>query len=68
MKKLRKPRVDSIVVDGIPSLYYQEGVDFYYYLVRLYDKKGREIPSSVNCAYSSAYYSHEQILKMAKAL
>ncbi len=62
MKKARKSRVDSIELNV-----YRIGVGLYY-TVTPYDKKSRQIPSSVNCAYNEQYYSAEMLLKVAKAL
>ena len=45
-----------------------EGNREVYYGVVAYDKKGREIPSSVNCCFNSDYYSTDQILPLAQAL
>ena len=39
-----------------------------YYGVIAYDKKQREIPSSVNCCFNGDYYRTEQIVTLAKAL
>jgi len=50
---------------GIPT---DEGTQALYYAVTPYDKKGREIPSSVNCVYNSEYYAYEDILSTAQAL
>jgi hypothetical protein len=44
------------------------GVNHMYYLVTPYDKKGREIPTSVNCAYNAEYYTPDQAMLMAGAL
>jgi hypothetical protein len=68
MKKARKSRVSSASVSllyGIPT---EEGTQAVYYVVTPYDKKGREIPSSVNCAYNSEYYAYDDILPIAQAL
>jgi hypothetical protein len=45
-----------------------EGIRTVYYTVVPYDKKGREIPSSVNCCYNSDYFEHEDILMITQAL
>lgn len=39
-----------------------------YYGVVAYDKKQREIPSSVNCCFNGDYYPTEQIVTLTKAL
>lgn len=68
MKKARKSRVFSASVSllyGVPT---EDGTQAVYYVVTPYDKKGREIPSSVNCAYNSDYYAYESILPTAQAL
>ncbi len=62
MKKSRKSRVSFASYD----IY--SGVAGVYFLLIPYDKRGKEIPSSVNCAYNSEYYDENQILRMAKAL
>jgi hypothetical protein len=58
----KKSRVDSASV--IPFF----GARDVYYLVTPYDKKGREILSSVNCAFNSDYYTPEGALALSKAL
>jgi hypothetical protein len=50
------------------SLNSYSGVQHVFYMVTPYDKKGREIPSSVNCAYNSEYYTPQQAMLMAGAL
>jgi hypothetical protein len=62
MKKVRKPRAVYATVQEI------RGYCNSYYLVTPYDKRGKEIPSSVNCAYNSHYYSYNSALRMAEAL
>jgi hypothetical protein len=62
MKKTRKSRVTSATIETMVGL---TGV---YYLVTPYDKKGREIPSSVHCAYNSEYFSPQQTFTMSRAL
>jgi len=62
MKKARKSRVVSASIQTMVGL---SGV---YYLVTPYDKKGREILSSVQCAYNSEYFSPQQTLTISRAL
>ncbi len=62
MNKTRKSRVTSATIETMVGL---TGV---YYLVTPYDKKGREIPSSVHCAYNSEYFSPQQTFTMSRAL
>lgn len=62
MKKFRKSRA------VYASVYIYQGHLNSFYLVTPYDKKGREIPSSVNCAYNSEYYSENQAMRMAGSL
>jgi hypothetical protein len=62
MKKTRKSRVASA---SIETMFGSAGV---YYLVTPYDKKGREIPSSVLCAYNSEYFSPQQVFVISQAL
>jgi hypothetical protein len=68
MKKARKSRVASAFVTLLHGVVTEDGTQAIYYMVTPYDKKGREIPSSVNCAYNSEYYSYESILPTAQAL
>jgi hypothetical protein len=37
-------------------------------LVVPYDRRGREIPSSVSCAYNADYYGPEEAVAMVGAL
>lgn len=62
MNKVRKPRA------VYASIYEFKGHHHVYYSLTPYDKRGREIPSSVNCAYNSEYHSYESTLRMAQAL
>jgi len=62
MKKTRKPRVMGV------SLETMIGIAGVYYLVTPYDRKQREIPSSVHCAYNAEYITPAQALKIAQAL
>jgi hypothetical protein len=62
MKKSRKSRVASTSVETMIGL---AGV---YYLVTPYDKKGREIPSSVQCAYNAQYFTPHQVFQISTAL
>lgn len=39
-----------------------------YWIVTPYDKKYREIPTSVQCAYNTEYFSSEEAMSMATAL
>ena len=39
-----------------------------FYLVVPYDKRGKEIPSSVTTAYSAEYYSEEDAMQMSRSL
>jgi hypothetical protein len=62
MKKFRQSRA------VYASLKTYSGFQNLYYLVIPYDKKGREIPTSVNCAYNSEYYTSDQAMLMAGSL
>lgn len=62
MKKVRKPRAVYASIQELSTRFNT------YYLVTPYDKRGREIPSSVNCAYNSEYYNYDSALRMAQAL
>ena len=60
--KRKKSRVENVVV-----LLFQ-GMHDTYYLTVPYDKKNRVIPSSVECAYNSRYFSPQQTINMLRAL
>lgn len=62
MKKQRKSRVEHVGVQLF------KGVIDIYYLTVPYDKKNRVIPSSVECAYSSRYFSLQDTVNMLRAL
>lgn len=61
MKK-KKSRVENV---GVVLF---RGMHDTYYLTVPYDKKNRVIPSSVECAYSSRYFSPQQTINMLRAL
>ncbi len=62
MKKQKKSRVENVGV-----MVFQGVVDTYYLTIP-YDKKNRVIPSSVECAYNSRYFSPQQTINMLRAL
>ncbi len=62
MKKGRKSRVHSATLQTMV------GTRHSYFLVVPYDKKMREIPTSVNCAYNAEYFTPQQALRMSQAL
>jgi hypothetical protein len=62
MKKVKKSRVQNVGV-----LLFKGVLDVYYLTVP-YDKKNRVIPSSVECAYNSRYFTPEQTVNMLRAL
>ena len=62
MKKPKKSRVESVGVQVF------RGILDTYYLTIPYDKKTRVIPSSVECAYNSLYFSPQQTVDMLRAL
>jgi hypothetical protein len=62
MKKQKKSRVENVGV-----MIFQGVVDTYYLTIP-YDKKNRVIPSSVECAYNSRYFSPQQTINMLRAL
>jgi hypothetical protein len=62
MKKQKKSRVENVGV-----MVFQGMVDTYYLTIP-YDKKNRVIPSSVECAYNSRYFSPQQTINMLRAL
>lgn len=62
MKKQKKSRVENVGVQ-----IFQGMVDTFYLTIP-YDKKNRVIPSSVECAYNSRYFSLQQTVDMLRAL
>jgi hypothetical protein len=62
MKKQKKSRVENVGV-----MVFQGVIDTYYLTIP-YDKKNRVIPSSVECAYNSRYFSPQQTINMLRAL
>lgn len=62
MKKSKKSRVENV---GVRLL---QGFHHTYYLTVPFDKKNRIIPSSVECAYNSEYFSLQQTVDMLRAL
>ena len=62
MKKTKKSRVENVGV-----MLFQGVIDTYYLTIP-YDKKNRVIPSSVECAYNSRYFSPQQTINMLRAL
>ena len=64
----RKSRTSYAFIHTFKGKTNFEGNHEVYYGVVAYDKKGREIPSSVNCCFNSDYYSTDQILPLAQAL
>ena len=62
MKKPKKSRVESV---GLQTF---EGVNDLYYLTIPYDKRDRIIPSSVECAYNSRYFSATEAVNTLYAL
>jgi hypothetical protein len=62
MKKLKKSRVDVVGVQALKG-----ALDTYYITVP-YDKKNRVIPSSVECAYNTRYFSHQETVNMLRSL
>lgn len=62
MKKAKRSRVENVGVQVF------QGVNDSYYLTVPYDKKNRVIPSSVECAYNSTYFSLQDTVNMLRAL
>jgi hypothetical protein len=62
MRKQKKSRVETVGV-----LVFNGFIDSYYITVP-YDKKNRVIPSSVECAYSTRYFSHQETVNMLRSL
>lgn len=61
MKK-KKSRVENVGV-----VLFQGVIDTFYLTVP-YDKKNRVIPSSVECAYNSRYFTPQQTVDMLRSL
>lgn len=68
MTNPRKSRVTSASVSLLNGIFTSDGTHATYYMVDSYDKKGRKIPSSVQCLFNSDYYSYDDILLTAQAL
>jgi len=68
MTQKRKSRTFAAFVNTFRGVINEEGWRSVYHGVVAYDRKGREIPSSVNCCYNDDYYSTDQILPLAQAL
>lgn len=62
MKKSKKSRVENVGVHMF------KGILDVYFLTVPYDKKNRVIPSSVECAYNSRYFSLQETYNMLRAL
>lgn len=62
MKKAKKSRVENV------GVFLFQGIIDTYYLTVPYDKKNRVIPSSVECAYNSRYFTPQQTINMLRAL
>ena len=60
--KRKKSRVENV---GVVLFH---GIHDTYYLTVPYDKKRRVIPSSVECAYNSRYFSVDQTVNMLRTL
>jgi hypothetical protein len=60
-----KRKKSRVVTVGVQMF---NGIHDTYYLTVPYDKKNRAIPSSVECAYNSRYFSPEQTVNMLRAL
>jgi hypothetical protein len=60
--KRKKSRVETVGV-----MLFKGAVDTYYLTIP-YDKKNRVIPSSVECAYNSRYFTPQQTINMLLAL
>lgn len=60
--KRKKSRVENV---GVRM--FNGAVDTYYLTIP-YDKKGRVIPSSVECAYNAQYFSPQETINMLRAL
>jgi len=62
MGKQKKSRVEFACLQTF------EGINDVYYLTIPYDKKNRVIPSSVECAYNSVYFSTAQAVDTLRSL
>ena len=68
MKKARKSRAHSALIGTFLGSINIQVYQTVYYTVIPYDKKGREIPSSVNCCYHAGYFDHDEILTITQSL
>ena len=68
MKKARKSRAHSALISTFNGVLTHEGYQTVYYAVTPYDKKGREIPSSVTCCYNTDYFGHDEIFTITQSL
>ena len=68
MKKARKSRAYAALIGTFNGALTNEGFQTVYYTVIPYDKKGREIPSSVTCCYNADYFDHGEILTITQSL
>lgn len=62
MKKSKKSRVENVGVQ-----IFQGAIDTYYLTIP-YDKKNRVIPSSVECAFNTRYFSLRETVNMLRSL
>ena len=68
MKKARKSRAHAALISTFNGVLTNENYQTVYYTVVPYDKKGREIPSSVTCCYNADYFDHDEILTITQSL
>jgi hypothetical protein len=62
---MRKPKKSRVDVVGVQVL---KGALDTFYITVPYDKKNRVIPSSVECAYNTRYFSHQETVNMLRSL
>jgi hypothetical protein len=68
MKKARKSRAHSARIITFLGYIGKQGYQTVYYNVIPYDKKGKEIPSSVNCCYHAGYFDYDDLLTITQSL
>ena len=64
----RKSRVSHAFIHIFRGRTISDGDYNVYFATVPYDKKGRKIPSSVDCCYNSLYFDPDQVNLITKAL
>ena len=68
MTKTRKSRACGVSVEAFYGTPNYDGARTVYYAAIPYDKRGREIPSSVNCCYNADYFHLDDIFTITQSL